>query len=298
MLRASVLLLAFFVSVPTFAVDYIRLAAINIEHLGSRTPGQRPIAIAEHFLLASPDIIVLEEISDNDEEDGTRTNEELTSAFKIINEDGQQEWKYELFANKHANDKTQLCGVAWNAKRISKIGDTLRIDVHDDNDPFNSWDRHPHAIKLSRGDGKTDIVVVALHMKANTLRGDNDPNIDQRSHEAELLVGQLDEIRENFSDDDVVLLGDTNILQSNEPSMRKFREAGFVDLNEKGAPTFVDGKAPFDRILVPRGREGREFAFSRQYVLRACDPGAHKEFISDHQMVVTVVKVMDDDDGE
>jgi hypothetical protein len=74
------------------AVDYIRLGAWNIEHFGGRTPGQRPIAIAEHIFMASPDILVLEEIYDNDEEDDTRTNEELTTVCELLNQNDMHDW--------------------------------------------------------------------------------------------------------------------------------------------------------------------------------------------------------------
>jgi hypothetical protein len=246
--------------------------------------------------MISPDVLALQEIYDNDDEGTTRTNAELDTAFAMLNEEGDADWKYELFPNKGDNDKSQLCGVAWNAKKVNKAGDTLRIDVSDDNDSYNSWDRAPHAIKLTRGSGKTDFVIIPLHMKANTLSGPNARNVAQRGHEAELLVNQIGEIQEHFEDKDVLLIGDTNILTSNESAARKFVGYGFRDLNDNGQGTYVDGKAPFDRVFVLGGRDGREFAFSRQYVLTSCDHDAHKEYISDHHMVVSLIKVMDDDD--
>jgi predicted extracellular nuclease len=217
-----------------FGIDYIRLAAMNIEHLGGRTPGQRPIAIAEHIFLASPDILVLEEIYDNDEENDTRTNEELTTVFELLRQNELHDWDYVLLPNKAINDKSQLCAVAWNRKRVSIVGEPMRLNVSVNDDPHNCWDRHPHAIKFSRGENKTDLVVVPLHMKANPGVGqDNSAEIEQREHEAQLLVSQLDEIVAEFMDNDIVLLGDTNALRTAEDCIQEFVAAGYEDLNER-----------------------------------------------------------------
>jgi predicted extracellular nuclease len=269
---------------------------MNIEHLGGGSTGQRPKAIAEHIFLASPDILVMSEIYDNDQDDDTRTNEELNTAFALLNQNDLYDWDYVLLPNKDEDDESQLCAVAWNKKRISKVGDPLRIDVTVSNDPHNCWDRHPHAVKLSRGNGKSDIVVIPLHMKANPGVGqDNSDELEQREHEAELLVNQLDEVRDHFDDDDVVILGDTNALRTDEDCIQEFVAAGYEDLNERDTGTFKSS-APFDRVLVPRGPESEEFVFSRQYILRSADPAEHEQFISDHSMIVIPVRVLNDDD--
>jgi hypothetical protein len=202
-----------------------------------------------------------------------------------------------LLPNKSLTDKSQLCAVAWNKKRVSKVGEPMRIDVREDNDPHNCWDRHPHAVKFSRADGKTDLVVVPLHMKANPGVGqDNSEELAQREHEAELLVSQLDEVEDEFDDNDIVLLGDTNALRTDEDCIQDFVAAGYRDLNERDGGTYHSG-APFDRILIPRGEDNEEFMYSRQYIVRSADPDAHEQFLSDHYMVMIPVRVMDDDDN-
>lgn len=116
----------------------------------------------------------------------------------------------------------------------------------------------------------------------------------QRAKEAELLVAQLDAVRSHFHDDDIVLIGDTNVLNRNERAIDLFSSAGYRDLNSGDAGTFVRRRSPFDRIFVPR-RE-REFRFSRQYILTATEPKEHEKYLSDHFMVLTVVKILEDDD--
>ena len=78
------------------AADFFKIATFNIEHLGSRTPGQQPIAIAEHIDLSGADVLALQEIDVNDSipDDATtpldesRRNEQLDTAFGILNQEG------------------------------------------------------------------------------------------------------------------------------------------------------------------------------------------------------------------
>jgi endonuclease/exonuclease/phosphatase family metal-dependent hydrolase len=296
--RALCVCVAGLLAAGASADDWVRIGSWNIEHLGNRSFGQHEKALAEHIRLAGPDILALQEIYDNDENDDTRTNTRLDQVFNILNGDPGQDWDYVLFANKQTNDKSQLCGLAWNKKRVSKVGNGLRINVVDDNDEFFLWDRHPHAVKFSLGASKTDIVVIALHMKANT----SDFAAEQREVEAEKLVGQLDAVKAHFDDNendddveqDIVLIGDTNCKKAGERSLLIFEDAGFKDLNAADRTTFVSGDAPFDRALVPE--EQTEFRFSRQYVLISCDAEEHEKYLSDHHMILVPVRIEPDDD--
>ena len=90
----------------------------------------------------------------------------------------------------------------------------------------------------------------------------------------------------------IVLLGDTNCLGAWEHAVESIEEAGFVDLNGEDEPTFARGTAPFDRIFVRAERP--EFKYSRQYVLRSANAGAHESYLSDHYLVKTSVKIYQD----
>lgn len=113
------------------AVEFVRIASWNIEHLGRRTPGQRPIAFAEHLTLAGPDVIVLQEIYDSDEESGARTNDTLDTMFAMLNERDDHDWDCELFPMNNPNSTQQLTGVAWNKERVSLVGEAMQIEVED-----------------------------------------------------------------------------------------------------------------------------------------------------------------------
>lgn len=281
--------------------EEIRIGALNIEWLGlpnnrsgiAHGIAQDPADILEYLNLGNVDILSLEEIGDDDEEDATRTNSTLTQAFDLLNTQPAQNWTHVLFPKKNRNDKNQLIGVAWNRSRVQMVGNPFRPAIVDDaDDAFNVWDRHPHAVKFSAGANKSDLVLVPLHMKSNV--GGAARTRPQRALEAQLLVDQFTAIRQHFEDDDLILLGDSNILRANEPAAARFVSAGFKDLNAADTPTTWSGPAPFARIFVTASQG--EFAASVQTVLAAADKADHKRRISDHFMVITTVDVRGDDD--
>lgn len=272
------------------AQGHIKVGAWNIENLGERQQGQSALALAEHLRLAGLDVLALEEIHDTNNNNATRRNGKLDQVFALLNQQPGQDWDYVLFANRDQADTSQLCGVAWNRARVTRVGDPFRIPVVDTpGDGFNSWDRHPHAVKFSAGNGLTDFVVIPVHMKANTANTAR----QQRAAEARELAAQLPGVRTRFRDSDIIIIGDTNCLRANETALRVLSQAGFVDLNADDLGTFVTG-GPFDRAIVPSGQE--EFRFSRQYTLIASDRQAHESSLSDHFLILTTLRVMADDD--
>ena len=275
------------------AQGHVKVGAWNIENLGEREFGQSTPALAEHLRLAGVDLLALEEIHDTDGNNATRRNGKLDQVFATLNQQPGQDWDYVLFANRNQADTTQLCGVAWNRARVTRVGDPFRIPVVDTpGDGFDSWDRHPHAVKFSAGNGLTDFVVIPVHMKSNVDGATLGRN--QRAAEARELAAQLAGVRTRFRDSDVIIISDTNCLDAGEDALGTFVQAGFVDLNAEDLPTFVTGTAPFDRALVPRGQE--EFRFSRQYALVPTDRQAHDRSLSDHFLILTMLRVMADDD--
>ncbi len=280
-------------------VNFVKIASWNIEHLGKRTPGQRPIGLAEHIELIGADVIALQEIYDTDGDDSTKTNESLDTAFGILNNREDRNWKYELFPKNPRSSARgrlrQLTGIAWNTKRIEKVGSTFRIEIEDDqDDDFNVWDRYPHACKFSTGENKTDFVLIPVHMKSNV--DGRDFGARQRALEVEGLLAKMGEVEDQFDDRDIVILGDTNVIRASERACELLSEAGYLDLNASDLPTYVGRRSPFDRFFVPRSQWSSEFRYARQYALVASDSEAHDEYLSDHFAVVTVFRVRDDDD--
>ena len=287
---AAFFLLGVLLSPSAFALDWVKVGAWNIENLGERAFGQDERAIAEHIFLSGVDVLALQEIHDTDSNPATRTNAKLDAAFAVLNKLPDQDWTYVLLENRNPTDISQLCGVAWNRKRVTLAGSPYRIPVNDDHGKI--WDRHPHALKFSTGASTTDFIVIPLHMKANA--DGKRVGRRQREREAAALVDALPAVKQHYGgDSDIVLLGDTNCLAADESALDSFKSAGLKDLNDEDRGTYVDG-APFDRILVPQTQP--EFRYTRQYNLLASDPGGHDSALSDHQLVMASIVLTADDD--
>ena len=281
---------------PASSDDYLKIGAWNIENLGGRIPNPHPAAIAEHILLADLDVLALEEIWDTDGVPETMTSPALEQVFQRVNDGGAADWTYVIFSNR-TDGPERHTGIAWNRKRATMVGEPLKVPVAFASDA--TWNRIPHAVKFSAGEGKSDLVLIPLHMKSNRV-DDTMPDLpatDQiRRQEAEALVAQLPAIKTHFHDEDIVLLGDLNCLSETEPALEAYKGAGFTDLNAANAVTYDKGmyRSPFDRILIPTGQP--EFRFSNQYVLTPTSPRDHRRKLSDHFLVMTAVKMLKDDD--
>ncbi|MCO6459177.1 MAG: lamin tail domain-containing protein [Pirellulaceae bacterium] len=294
---------------PGAAAEELRIGAWNIEQLGSpdyrsqpaRGVAQQPADLAAHLLLARVDLLALEEIGDTDGRDTTRTNATIDETLRIMNQTGGQDWTYRLLPKKDLSQTYQLTGVAWNRRKVVLVGEPWRIPVRDDpDDQLDPWQRHPHALKFSAGEGRTDFVLIPVHMKSNVGGA---VTVEQRALEARALIEQLPAIRRHFGDQDLVILGDFNCLSGDEPAMEAYRGAGFDDRNSSDTPTTWRGgqfePAPFDRILFPRGQP--EFDSGGFQVLAPGDEAAHldhKKRLSDHLLVATTLRVMADDDDD
>lgn len=282
---------------PTF-----RLAAWNLEWLGSpdkRAEQPDPELIAKYLIMSRPDVLVLEEITQNIITDQGWGNAALEEALRIVSERTGGNWKHLLFFKENHQEKEQLVGVAWNAAKVSRVGEPYRIPVRRRPNVGEQWHRHPWGMKFSLGVGKTDFVVVPLHMKSN--RGGYAQTSKQRAEEARSLVRALGALQNAFSDDDIVLAGDTNILKPDEPALARFLGAGFFDLNGGKHLTWIQQgefqAAPFDRFFVPDDQP--EFSGIKMQVMRDNPLGDEKLFrdrLSDHYMIATDVKIMADDD--
>ena len=287
------------------------IGAWNIQWLGS--PDERPsyaanIAqkaedIAAYIVASKVDILGLEEITDNDNQPTKFTNLTLDKAFALIKTNHGQDWTYVLFP-KGAGQNTQLLGLAWNKTRVTGPFEQWEIPLDYSPASDEVWRRKPYAVKLSFGAGKTDLVVVVVHMKSGLPVAqtgcDNECVKCARSTEAYLLASKLDELRTKFQDDDIVILGDTNVLRAEKSAVRHFTLAGFKDLNASERETHFDGQ-PLDRIFVKANQA--EFVnssftvFKDEYLQSAhLSTNNFRKFYSDHYLVKTSFLVKDDDD--
>lgn len=286
---------------------YVHIGSMNIEQFGRDDDNpDNEFALAEHLEMSGVDVLALQELYATNKISNANVrpkNKFLGAALDLVKDHTGNEWKYEIFRNRSKNDTSQLCGIAWNTRRVKKVGKTFRIGVKNKANEaglkLNLWDRHPHAVKFKALPGAdaevklTDFVIVSLHMKSNV--GKRKIVTQTRYHEARELIGHLPSIQSEFDEKDVILLGDTNCKDKNEPAIQEFLGGGFDDLNEDDISTYYKGRnAPFDRIFVPSDR--KPFLYSRQYILRSASPLAHDRFLSDHYMIKTSIVVRRDDD--
>ncbi len=279
----------------TATAQTIRIGSWNIEQLGS--PGSRggdaegiaqtPQDLADHIEDAAVDVLALQEIGDR--ANPGRVSPTLNETFAILNANGA-DWTYELTANRNQNDTTQLTGVAWNRRVVSQVGEPHRFAVMPPSNGLNHWDRHPSALRFRAQTGGTDFVVVSLHWKA----GSSDTNRRQRREEVQALVERLPSFRSTFSEYDLVLIGDTNVRSTSEPTLSAITNAGFVDLNAAGQTTVPWGNVPFDHIFLATGQP--EFA-SATMVRVVTNNGGQRRRLSNHFLVYTDIAVQGDDDA-
>ncbi len=273
----------------------------NIEWLGNterRADQPDPDDLAKYIIQSGVDVLCLNEITYNTETSEGHGNRTLVETLQLVSERTQMQWKHVLFPKLKEGDPDQHVGVAWNSSRVTRQGDPWRVPIRRGKER-DIWQRHPYGFKLSFGQGKTDIVVVPLHMKSN--RGGEDVTSKQRALEAQTLLRCLGEMQRHFDDDDLVLLGDTNVMKQSELTLPRITFNGFRDLNAGQHMTWIKSDrypaAPFDRIFVPDDQP--EFADSQLRVMRENHLGSEAAFrskMSDHYMVTTTIRIMADDD--
>jgi predicted extracellular nuclease len=231
---------AFFLAPPATGLqppansEVLRLGSWNIQWLGrpDRRGGMAQDAadLAKYIEASKVDVLALSEVSYNSDDGPLPTNKTLTQAFAQIKESAGQEWKHLLFPKEDANDRDQLCGVAWNTARVKMVDWPYRVPVRRWGPSAFVWTRHPHAVKFSAGQGKSDIVVIPVHMKSNV--GGAEAASKQRAEEAKALVRNLGGIQNHFKDDDLIILGDFNMLKNTESGHARYTQNGFRDLND------------------------------------------------------------------
>ncbi|MBM3964844.1 MAG: hypothetical protein FJ308_07210 [Planctomycetes bacterium] len=304
--------------------DEVRIGAWNIEWLGfpdkRARPGkdnpQRPEDLAEYIHSTGVDVLALEEIG-VDSDKAPWTSRELERLQRALKDQYQEVWQYVIFPKTVYPEDTedfvkrgQHLAIAWKSEKATQVGGVFDIPVgSDETYGIKFFERRANAVKLSFGEGKTDVVFIPIHLKSN--RNEDNPadkTFTQRQRAAELkaFIAQLPTLKEHFKDEDIVLLGDTNIL-GDEKTANVLADAAFLDLNrdEQGTTAvWGDGSngyrtAPFDRIFIPQSQS--EFAACRFQVHRTSN-GTDDEIklfrrkLSDHYLISSVIKIQSDDD--
>lgn len=285
----------------------ITIASWNIEWLGN--PSQRsgegkgvaqdPADLAEAIKRSEAAVVALQEVSPTGTPNAGPNDEPRSRELDAIATKLGGGWRYLLFPSRSGD---QFTGFLYNSGVVSLVsdreGDAWRVPVPTRKSSQGSglWVRPPTAMKFSAGTGKTDLVLIVVHMKAD-YDGDF---AKHRDEEAKALAALLPDVRRVFKDEDVVILGDTNMTDDHEAAETTYERAGLKDLNTANAGTHWRGGGT-DKIFVPATQP--EFADSAFRVInhdrvlsRTMSPATYKRRFSDHYMVTTTVRVQDDDD--
>jgi predicted extracellular nuclease len=339
MIRISVLLMALasasFTAPSVFAQtceEVLYVGAWNIQWLGNPKEGKRPAQVsadvASYIAAGGVSVLSLAEISATSTSGGKNTNKTLDEAFAQLNTTGAK-WTYRLF-EKRAGARApadQWTGLAWDDSRVSLVGGPWKLDVAIDEPRENKiraqfdkpeketiiLSRWPYAAKFSTGAGKTDFVVVPIHLKSNIGGA---ATAQARAYEVELIMQGLAKLKQQHSDEDLMVLGDSNMLTAGEAAGLGLQSAGLKDCNARDLGThisFVKGQkwAPFDRIFLMSSQPETAASCSAQgngsgrldfKIIQPQDwkpgvtPSQFVKALSDHMMVRAGICVQKDDD--
>lgn len=304
------------------SAEDFRIGAWNIEWLGfpdkRGKPGknveQDPADLAKYIAEAKLDVLALEEIG-VDKNSAPWRSKPLDKMMEELKSKHNQTWEYILFAKADYPEGTedfitrgQHIGLAWRTDRAKLVGEPYSIPVGKNETYGNKfWERRATAVKLSFGEGKSDVVFVPVHLKSN--RNDSnpsDPLFTQKHRQAEMKVfaDHLKALQDKLHDQDIVLLGDTNILAPEDATSKILTDAGMIDLNQADEGTTAAwgqgySSAPFDRIFVAANQP--EFSGTKQMVHKTkngtdAEIKDFKKRFSDHYLVSCIIHVENDDD--
>lgn len=318
---------------PAQCERVIYVGAWNIQWLGNAKAGKRkpqdPKDVAAYVAVGGVDVLGIAEVSaTSNPGPGQARNQTLDDAFKLLNASGAR-WRYALFEKRPGAraPEDQWTGLAWNEAVVSLDGGPWKLDVAVDSkreDDIRArfaspeketiiLSRWPYAAKFSAGPGKTDFVVVPVHLKSNI---GGKATEDARAYEVELIQEGFGKLRAQHRDDDLVVVGDTNMLASGEPAAARFRAMGLKDCNAGDLGTHLpfraaESAAPFDRVFLAaqqpetaascpaqgNGKGPLDFKIIRPAELKqGMTASEFRKVLSDHLMVRSGICVMNDDD--
>lgn len=308
------------------------VGAWNIQWLGNPKTGKRPAQaaqdVASYIATGGTSVLSLAEITATSKSSGLSRNQTLDEAFALLNAKGSK-WQYRLFEKRAGarDPDDQWTGMAWDESKVNLAGGPWKLDVTVDEKKEEAirakfdkpeastiiLSRWPYAAKFSAGPGKTDFVVVPVHLKSN-IGGAS--TTEARRYEVELILQGLAKLKDQHKDNDLIVLGDSNMLAAGEAAGLALQSAGLKDCNSRDLGThigFVKGQkwAPFDRVFVmasqpetagscPTNGNGNgpmDFKIIRPEAWKAdTTPSQFIKSLSDHMMVRTGICVIKDDD--
>lgn len=272
------------------------------EFISNRT---KDVSLIQKYLSSSnSDILVLLAVSwDSVNSEGQLRNKTIDKLIKKWNQ-SKNVWQYLILPSQ---DKFQFSTVIlWNNK--VKISDNpYRLPVNRYKHPKTSrmiWDREPWAIKFQTCEGYSDFVIIPVYQKA----GFGKEHYNHRSEEAKELIKMMPSVKENFNDDDIIILG-RMYQDPKEDTGKIFKHVGFKDLNKNNEKSifwlnknyeFKLGFAHcriFCPLFQPEFINSNFVMLDKNYIKSLnITPGMFYNYISNYFMMFTDISVIEDDD--
>lgn len=126
------------------SISDLQIVGWNFEHLSGQPRAQRrqsAFALADHIEMAGIDIIALQRVYVTPASD-------LNLVCFLLDEHLDTPWKCEILPNVKPGDKSQLCAVLWNTKRLS-LKKLQPLDVLHKVGDLSLWDRKPHLLEFT-----------------------------------------------------------------------------------------------------------------------------------------------------
>src|SRR5688572_5133769 len=143
---------------PERIMSFLQIASWNIEHLGGAPRAERrqsAFALADHIEMSGINIIALQEIYLTPEDEKVRLtekrppiksraqtgrrNSDLDIVCYLLEEHLDVPWAYYILPNRSEGDRSQLCAVMWNTKRLT-LDRVVALDVDHEDGGDKLWD--------------------------------------------------------------------------------------------------------------------------------------------------------------
>ncbi|NAS30736.1 hypothetical protein GTQ40_07115 [Flavobacteriaceae bacterium R38] len=225
--------------------DNILLASWNIKefgHLNERMP-ESLFYIAE--IINAFDIVAIQEIKS--------TLEDLNNIMRILGSD----WSYVITDITEGTDgNKERFGYIYNTKRVQHSGLSGEIVIPPEfyeGTEIKQLKRTPSIIGFESGWKKFSIINLHLHPGEGGATGDERSDHDIRKEEVALLMKVLNEKKQkdNFWNDNLIVLGDTNLYKEDTDIVQLITDSGFKESDGLvGKMTNTSLNQIYDRIFL------------------------------------------------
>jgi len=229
----------------------VTICSFNIQFLGS-SKSRDDTALAS--ILADYDIVVVQELVAPPYPAAftggkpVKPDPEAAEFFDAMIASGFEYWLSEEdtgtgFRNHSNGSNTEWWVTFYRKTRVKRADDLPHGFLAEDRSNNPDFERVPYAFSFRAAEGKTDFVLISVHLQPGGGRRDK----ARRKHEIGAIsawIGANDDAEKDF-----IILGDCNI--ENAAELADATPAGFLSLNDECRPTNtnINGPKPYDHIF-------------------------------------------------